>query len=134
MCEKVNKNIRVLIVEDDQQMSQVFSAAFMRRGFKVYTASDGSGALQKFKHKDPHVVLLDVVIPKNDGHYVLKEIRKDLNAYVPVIMLTNVDVQDFTKESSLESIDAYVNKSNHGLNDIVDKAMEVLEKNRVLLH
>jgi two-component system response regulator VicR len=105
---------------------------FMRKGFTVYTAPDGRAAIQKYQNKKPDIILLDIMMPNIDGYQVLKEVRKNVSKYTPVIMLTNLDANDFTRESQLDDIDAYLIKSHHSPSEIVVKTVEVLKANRLL--
>jgi two-component system, OmpR family, response regulator ResD len=128
---KITKNVKVLIVEDDKNICEMYAITFMRRGFTVYTASDGRSAIQKYQNKKPDIVLLDIMMPQVDGYQVLNEIRKDTKVYTPVIMLTNLDANDFTREAQLENIDAYLIKSNHSPREVVDRTIEVLKVNNI---
>ena len=128
---KISKSVKVLIVEDDKNICEMYAITFMRRGFTVYTASDGRNAIQKYQNKKPDIVLLDIMMPQVDGYQVLNEIRKDSKVYTPVIMLTNLDANDFTRESQLDNIDAYLIKSHHSPREVVDRTMEVLKMNNI---
>lgn len=128
---KVSRNIKVLIVEDDKSICEMYAITFMRKGFTVYTASDGRAAIQKYQNKKPDIVLLDIMMPQVDGYQVLNEIRKDVSNYVPVIMLTNLDANDFARKAQLEHIDAYLIKSHHSPREVVDKTVEVLRVNNI---
>ncbi len=127
----MKKVVKVLIVEDDKNICDMYAITFMRHGFTVYTAPDGRAAINKFKNKNPDIVLLDIMMPNVDGHQVLKEIRKDVNTYVPVIMLTNLDADDFARESQFDHIDAYLVKSHYSPREVVEKTMEVLRLNNI---
>jgi DNA-binding response OmpR family regulator len=129
---KILKNLKVLIVEDDKDICEMYAMTFMRKGFTVYTAPDGRAAIQKYQNKKPDIILLDIMMPNIDGYQVLKEVRKNVSKYTPVIMLTNLDANDFTRESQLDDIDAYLIKSHHSPSEIVVKTVEVLKANRLL--
>jgi len=128
---KISKAVKVLIVEDDKNICEMYAITFMRRGFTVYTAPDGRSAIQKYQNKKPDVVLLDIMMPHVDGYQVLNEIRKDINSYTPVIMLTNLDADDFARESQLDNIDAFLIKSHYSPREVVDKTIEVLRMNNI---
>lgn len=128
---KISKAVKVLIVEDDKNICEMYAITFMRRGFTVYTAPDGRSAIQKYQNKKPDIVLLDIMMPQVDGYQVLNEIRKDINSYTPVMMLTNLDANDFARESQLDNIDAYLIKSHHSPREVVDKTIEVLRINNI---
>jgi len=128
---KISKNVKVLIVEDNENICEMYAVTFMRHGFTVYTAPDGRSAIQKYQNKKPDIILLDIMMPQVDGYQVLSEVRKDVNSYTPVIMLTNLDANDFTREAQLENIDAYLIKSHHSPREVVEKTVEVLRKNNI---
>lgn len=124
------KNLKVLLVEDDKDILDMYAIAFMREGFTVYTANDGAQALEKFHSKQPDLLLLDIMMPNVDGYEVLKQVRKDHATYVPVIMMTNLNMEHFAKREAIDQVDAYLIKSNHTPSEIVQKAIEVLKLNK----
>ena len=126
------KNIKVLIAEDDKGICDMYATAFMREGCKVYTAKDGKIAIEKYYAKQPDIVLLDIMMPEVDGYQVLKEIRKKHDTYVPVIMLTNLDMEHFTHHDSISRVDAYLIKSNFTPSEIVEKTKDVLKANKLI--
>jgi DNA-binding response OmpR family regulator len=77
---------KLLIVEDDENISELLSLYMEREGFQTKIAADGEMALSLFTSFSPDMVLLDVMIPKLDGWGVLREIRAE--SQTPVIMLT----------------------------------------------
>jgi two-component system response regulator ResD len=77
---------KMLIVEDDDNISELFSLYMEREGFRTSIARDGEEALRLFKEFSPDIILLDVMLPKLDGWGVLREIRTE--SKVPVIMIT----------------------------------------------
>lgn len=77
---------KMLIVEDDENISELFGLYMEREGFQTATARDGEEALTLFKEFSPDIILLDVMLPKLDGWGVLREIRAE--SKVPIIMIT----------------------------------------------
>lgn len=133
MIKNKLQKIKVLIVEDDPSICEMYGAAFMREGFTVYSAPDGKKALEKYRHKEPDILLLDIMMPNMNGYGVLKEIRKDVkNKYIPVIMLTNLDPSQFEQHADFDSIDAYLIKANHTPSEVVQKTMDVLRLNKLI--
>lgn len=78
---------KVLVVEDEKNISDIIRFNLEKEGFQVETAFDGEEAVKKIRLMDPDIVLLDVMLPKLDGFSVCKQVR-ELNITVPVIMLT----------------------------------------------
>lgn len=80
---------RVLVVDDEPQVVELLQEFLAAKGYQVLTASDGEEALRKVKEERPHVVLLDVRMPKMNGLEVLKRVR-EIDHEVGVIMVTGV--------------------------------------------
>ncbi len=99
---------RILLVDDDPNISHLVRLYLEKEGFAVTEAARGDTALESFRKEPPALVLLDVMLPGLDGLQVLKEIRKTSKA--PVIMLTAKD-ETFDKVLGLElGADDYVTK------------------------
>lgn len=79
-------NIKILVVDDDENICELLRLYLEKDGYDVQIALDGEAALEKFKHYNPDLILLDIMMPKKDGFHVLQEIRKTSD--VPVIMIT----------------------------------------------
>ncbi len=77
---------RVLIVEDEENIAQLLDMYLEKEGFETQVAGDGAQGLTLFQEFQPHLVLLDVMLPISDGWTVLKTIRE--TSKNPVIMLT----------------------------------------------
>lgn len=80
---------RVLVVEDDPTINQALADRFVAEGFEVVRAHDGPGAVAVHAAHDPHVVVLDLMLPGFDGLEVCRRIQA--NRPVPVLMLTARD-------------------------------------------
>ncbi len=77
---------RILIVDDDENIAELISLYLVKECFDTEIAGDGEQAVQKFKEYQPHMILLDIMLPGMDGYDVCREIRKVSN--VPIIMLS----------------------------------------------
>jgi len=80
------KNVKVLLVDDDEKILKVMTAYLEQEGYAVITAKDGWEAVDKTRQLRPDIVLLDVMLPSLDGWGVCKEIRRTND--VPIIMIT----------------------------------------------
>ena len=80
---------RVLVVDDEADISTILALALRRAGYEVSTAADGLQALEAIKRERPDLVILDVMMPKLDGFETLRRLRDGgPTAALPVIMLT----------------------------------------------
>ena len=78
---------KILVVEDEKNISDIIRFNLEKEGFQVETSFDGEDAVNKVKLVDPDLMLLDVMLPKQDGFSVCKQVREQ-NITVPIIMLT----------------------------------------------
>ena len=90
---------KILLVDDDPNISQLIQLYLVKEGFEVASASRGDEAVKMFKSDPPSLMLLDVMLPGMDGWQVCREIRKVSN--IPIIMLTAKD-ETFDKVLGLE--------------------------------
>lgn len=99
---------KILIVDDDPNISDLLKMYFENEGYDVKLAADGSEGLNYFKMYEPDLVLLDIMLPKKDGWQVCREIREISSK--PVIMVTAKD-EVFDKVLGLElGADDFVTK------------------------
>lgn len=80
---------RILIVEDERDIADLISFNLERAGYAVLKAHDGITGATMAIHERPDLVILDLMLPGQDGYAVFKEIRRDARSRnIPVIMLT----------------------------------------------
>jgi len=89
---------RILIVDDEPDISDFLSAFFQLKGYEPQVANSGHEALDKIPVFNPHVILLDVRMPKMDGIETLKRIR-EFDQHVGVIMVTAVHEVNIGREA-----------------------------------
>ena len=98
----------ILIVDDEKPIADILKVNLTKNGYRVTEAYDGDEAIKKALNDDPDLVLLDVMLPGQDGFTVLKKIRE--KSSVPVIMLTARD-EEVDKILGLElGADDYITK------------------------
>jgi len=78
--------IKILIVDDDENISELISLYLEKENYSTKTVDNGNDVLEAVKSFNPNLVLLDLMLPGKDGYDVCKEIRQ--TSTVPVIMLT----------------------------------------------
>ncbi|HHT97835.1 MAG TPA: response regulator transcription factor [Clostridiales bacterium] len=99
---------RILIADDNSDITDVLSTYSKMEGLEPLIAADGEEALRLFEEHNPDVVLLDVMMPKEDGYEVCRRIRQKSN--VPVILIT-ARGEDFDKIMGLDiGADDYIVK------------------------
>lgn len=118
----------VCIVDDNDDIRDIYSTKFHLEGFIVLTAKDGEEALAVVKRERPDVILLDIQMPVLDGIGVLKVLKSDVDlAKIPVVILSNVDSEDmFQKVSDLGGAHYYLVKSLTDPQKVVDVTLDAL--------
>jgi len=80
---------RILVVDDEPHIVQILKFTLEKAGYQVFTAEDGQIALEKIQEVEPHLVILDVMMPVMNGHEVCRKMREDFKMnQVPVIFLS----------------------------------------------
>jgi DNA-binding response OmpR family regulator len=98
----------ILIADDNHDITDVLSTYSKKEGYEPVVANDGEEALRLFEHYNPVAVLLDVMMPKEDGYEVCRKIRAKSN--VPVILIT-ARGEDFERIMGLDiGADDYIVK------------------------
>ena len=112
---------RILIVEDDQFLSNIYQKKLTKEGFAIDVARDGEEGLAVMREKKPALILLDIIMPKLDGFGVLEEMQKDAELKkIPVIILSNLGQDsDVTRGKELGAKD-FVIKSDTTLESVVE--------------
>ncbi len=77
---------RILIVDDDENIAELISLYLVKECFDTRIEENGEAALKAFQEYQPHLILLDIMLPGMDGYEVCSEIRK--TSQVPIIMLS----------------------------------------------
>ncbi len=99
---------KILVVDDEPQITRVLRTALESSGYDVIVATGGVDALEKFMHAPPDLVITDLSMPELDGIQLTREVRQ--HAQTPVIVLS-VRAQDAMKVRALdEGADDYVTK------------------------
>jgi DNA-binding response OmpR family regulator len=89
---------RVLVVDDEPDAVELLQEFLTAKGYEVIAASDGEEALRKVKEDRPHLILLDIRMPKMNGIEVLKRVR-EIDREVGVIMVTAVNEEETGRQA-----------------------------------
>ena len=83
---------RILVVEDDFDISNMLRIYFQSQGYEVTVAPRGGDALEMCRQQLPHIVVLDIMLPDIDGYEVCRQLRGNLRTkHIPIIFLTQKD-------------------------------------------
>src|SRR5487761_1227297 len=119
---------KLMLVEDDNNLREIYEARLQAEGYAIVSAKDGEEALAVAKNEKPDLIISDVMMPKISGFEMLDIIRNtDGLKNVKVIMLTALGQSDDQQRASKLGADRYLVKSQVTLEDIVKVAHELLE-------
>ena len=119
---------RVLLVEDDAFLRKILNEKLQHAEYDVTALDGGETVLQTVVEKKPHIVLLDIMMPKKSGYEVIDELKADDRTKdVPIIVLSNLgQEEDIEKAKSLGAHD-FLTKANFMPEEIIQKINVVLE-------
>lgn len=118
---------KIVIIEDDRAINQMYRMKFEAHDFDVRIAYDGRSGIDLVKAFDPEVVLLDLQMPEVTGDEVLKAIRKDPNlADTKVIILTNTSAEEAPASLSKLKPDDYIVKAELTPSQVVERTKEII--------
>jgi len=118
---------RILIIDDEQELSDMTKLRLEANGYEVLCAYDGLAGLDMVKKEMPDLILLDVNMPKMDGFQVCRLLKFDAKfKSIPIIMLTARGTTDDIEIGGQIRADAYMTKPFDS-QELLDKIKELLE-------
>ncbi|MBI4094236.1 MAG: response regulator [Candidatus Liptonbacteria bacterium] len=119
----------ILIVEDEEFLLRALQDNLKEEGYGVQVARNGEEAIAVVSTKKPSLILLDLLLPKRDGFWVLGELKKNPEwALIPVVVLSNLGGDNDIKRALQLGARDYFVKSQHPIGEVVEKVKYVLEE------
>ena len=120
--------MKVLFIDDDEDLISIFSTALVKEGFEVEYTLTGQEGLNKVKTDRPDIILLDQVMPDMAGNDVLHALKQDeLTKTIPVILLSNFSQGELVKGAIDQGAVDYLFKYQVEPKDVVAKVREALK-------
>ena len=118
---------KVMVVEDDASLREIYSIRITAEGYEVVSAGDGEEALAVAVREKPDLILSDVMMPKISGFDMLDILRSTPEtASIKVVMMTALSSDDQRHRGEQLGADRYLVKSQVGIEDVVNTIHEVL--------
>lgn len=118
---------KVCIIDDEDDIREIYSMKFDSEGFKVISAANGEEGLKLMREQKPDVVLLDLQMPVKSGIDVLKEMRRDKSIKsIPVVVLSNISEEKTFAKVGKFNTHFYIVKALTTPQKVVDIVHEVL--------
>lgn len=121
---------KILIVDDDVFLLDMYAFKFSQNNFEVYTAHDGAQALEKIRGEAKFdVILTDVIMPEMDGFEMLEKMKNEkLSDGCVKIILSNKGQQSDIDRGNELKVDGYIVKADSTPAEVVDKVLGILAK------
>ncbi len=121
---------KILIVDDDSFLLDMYALKFSQNNFEVYTAVDGAQALEKLKIEPKFsVILLDIIMPNMDGFEMLEKINKDkLSPDAVKIVLSNKSEQSDVERGKSLGVAGYIVKANSTPGEVIEQVVKILKE------
>ena len=128
----MSKKIKILIIDDEESILQMFAQKFEKENFEVFTKSDPLQGILEASQKKPDVVLLDIMMPEMDGFETLSAFRQSTSLETIIIVFSNIGGQNLSNiEKAMKlGADEYLVKSDYTPSQVVKKVNEILESKK----
>ena len=118
---------KVMVVEDDASLREIYSIRITAEGYDVVSAGDGEEALAVAVREKPDLILSDVMMPKISGFDMLDILRSTPEtANIKVVMMTALSAEDQRQRGERLGADRYLVKSQVGIEDVINAIHEIL--------
>ncbi len=105
------KDIKILLVDDEPDILEIVSYNLANEGYQIFTASNGIEAVKKSKEIQPHLILLDVMMPEMDGIEACAKIRENDNLKEVIIAFFTARGEDYSQLAGFDAgADDYITK------------------------
>jgi len=127
MGESTEEKIKILLIEDEKEVAELYRLKLSLDGYDVTIAENGQEGLDKTIKVDPELIFLDIKMPGMDGFEVLKELRASVKTKnTPVIILSNLDEQELIEKGLTLGANEYLIKSQFTPEGISNKIKDWL--------
>lgn len=123
----IKKLKKILLVEDDPLLLDIYTTKLKQANFIVEVASDGEEALKKIGARTPDIVLLDIVLPRIDGWEIIRKIKEDPRFNeLKIIILSNLGQATEVKKGLELGATSYLIKSHYTPSEIVEEIKKIM--------
>lgn len=128
------KKYKVLIVEDDIPILDLYDKKFTSSGFNVVRAEDGAQGVKLAESENPDAIVLDIMLPIMNGFEVLKRIKKNRDAkHIPVVILSNYGEMPKITEGLMDGAVEYLIKVEHTPEEVVEIVTDAISEKESLI-
>ena len=120
--------MKILIVDDDPFIVDMYALKLKEAGFEIDNAPDGRKGLEAIRNGGYDLVLLDVVLPITDGFEILETLKRENSAHPPIVLLTNLGQKEDVQRGISLGVADYIIKAHFTPSEVVEKVKTILKK------
>ncbi|MBU1089782.1 response regulator [Patescibacteria group bacterium] len=121
---------KVLIIEDNEDLSNMFQTAFEAKGYEVEASLNGMDGITKAAEWKPDVILLDIMMPQMNGYEVLQALKNNTSLPTKVVISSNLEQEKDAQKAMAMGADLYLKKSEHTPFEAVDKVNALMGRKK----
>lgn len=119
---------KILIIEDEDVLRDMYVDKFSQAGFKVLSAGDAEIGIKLIKKEKPDLILLDILLPRENGLSLLKQLKKEVpDLKSKIVAFSNFDDPEAKKQAAELGVVDYLIKTSYTPKQIVEKVARYLE-------
>jgi len=120
---------KILIVEDEKILGEMYKEKFTQAGFEVSLAIEAKEEIELVEKEKPDLILLDILLPRENGIFFLEKLRKISEiASIPVVAFSNYDDPETKRQAAKLGVKDYLIKTNYTPSEIVTKIKQLLSE------
>ncbi|MBU1292352.1 response regulator [Patescibacteria group bacterium] len=119
---------KIIIIEDEETLSNLLQRKLIQKGYQVEVAKDGQEGLERIKANKPDLILLDIVMPKMGGFELMEKVRLDEELKkIPIIIISNSGQPVELDRAKELGVRDWLIKTNFDPQEVVDKVKKQLD-------
>jgi len=121
--------MKVLIIDDDANITEIWKIVLKQNGFEVLTAANGRSGIDQAKTQKPDFILIDQIMPDMKGNDVLKMLKEDpMTNMIPMVMASNYSDTQLIQEAIQQGALDYILKYQIEPLDLISKIKNLLQE------
>ena len=121
---------KIIIVEDDPMIAEIYQKKFSDSGFEVFMATNGDQALNLAKVQKPDVIMTDLIMSRMDGFQLIEALRsgEEYDPNIKIIVTSNLSQTEDQEKAEKLGANGFVAKSEYSPSDLVKEVQRLISK------
>jgi len=121
---------KIIIVEDDPMIAEIYQKKFSDSGFEVFMATNGDQALNLAKVQKPDVIMTDLIMSRMDGFQLIEALRsgEEYDPNIKIIVTSNLSQTEDREKAEKLGANGFVAKSEYSPSDLVKEVQRFISK------